>query len=435
MMKLDIKRLVWLILPIVFTVWATQLEASDLCTIALIVIWYTGIVYSVPILTKPIVWLRRFPAILWLLWLIGFSAVFILWIARFQPAVALPLSGIELFWLLTCGIGLVLLPVANLSQQERTVIGQRLGWSGGILITLTTLVMIIIGIELGLRYFWVASDNFQFSKMHQNWSRLYWNPINEKGYRDYPIASTDDERTHIIVAGDSLASGYGINDIANTFPHILNDLLGDSYTVNITAQPGWGVASALGATKEYPIVPDILILSHYINDINEGTAGHEYGQPFPQIRLDPDDNQRWWVENFYIANFLYYRVYLYTQHEAVSLYNDWVYGAYRNRTIWRAYKEELQTVIDWTDENDVQLIVLVWPNLLNIDNSRRITDPVVKYFSNRDIALVDMAHYLQDESPTRLTVNPFDAHPSIFSHTIAAEQLFKIIESYQNSVR
>ena len=51
--------------------------------------------------------------------------------------------------------------------------------------------------ELGLRYVWVMSDNFQFSAMHRNWSRLYWNPLNDvgEGYRDYPPAPND-ERTH-----------------------------------------------------------------------------------------------------------------------------------------------------------------------------------------------------------------------------------------------
>lgn len=429
----DYKRLLWLIIPILFTVWAAQLEASDLRTIALILLWYTGIAYSIPLLAKPILWLRRFPAILWLIWLISISGAIIVWIVRFQPAIALPLSPVEQFWLLSCAIGLILLPIANLSIEERAGLGKRLGWQGSPLISVTTIVLIVIAIELGLRYFWVASDNFQFSKMHQNWARLYWNPINEKGYRDYPVPAADDKRTHIIVAGDSLAAGYGVDHIADTFPHKLNDLLGDDYTVSIVAQPGWGVASELGAVIDYPIKPDILILSHYINDINEGTAGKNYGRPFPPIRLDPDETQRWWVDNFYIANFLYYRVFLYTQHDAVHLYDDWVYGAYSNHKVWRAYKKELQTVIDWTNENNVRLIVLVWPDLLNVEGSRSITNPVVKYFSNRDIPVLDMANYFQDEPPSRLTVNPFDAHPSIYSHKIVAEQLAKIIQNEQNA--
>ena len=64
--KFEYKGLLWLIIPIASTIWAAQIPTSDLRTIALIVLWYSGIAYSVSFLAKPIIWLRRFPAIFWL---------------------------------------------------------------------------------------------------------------------------------------------------------------------------------------------------------------------------------------------------------------------------------------------------------------------------------------------------------------------------------
>lgn len=224
-----------------------------------------------------------------------------------------------------------------------------------------------------------------------------------------------------------MVTGYGVDDIADTFPHVLDDALGEEYSVNIVAQPGWGIFSALGAVQAYPIQPDILILSHYINDISEGTAAQEYGQAFPQIRIEPTESQRWWTDRFYIANFLYYRVFLYTQHDSLELYNDWIYRAYENQAVWTAYQEELQSVINWTAENDIPLIVLVWSNLLDIEGSQSITEPIVAYFSEQNIPVLAMSDYLIDMPVSQRTVNPFDAHPGETSHQIAGEQLAEIL--------
>ncbi len=420
---LNAKRLAFLILPIVFTIGSSFAPASDLRTVAVLMIWITGLFYAVPALAMPIRLLRRVPSILWLLWLVAFITILVIWIVRFQPAVGLPISLTEQLWLWAGSITLTLLPVAGRISNEKA----RIGWLAGPLITITTLIFIIIGLEFGLRYLWVMSDNFQFSKMHQNWNRLYWHPINEAGYRDYAVPTSNDDRQNILIMGDSLVTGYGINTIADTFPHILGDMLGTDYTVNIVAQPGWGVASSFGALQAYPIVPDLVILSHYINDINEGTAAQQYGRPFPQIRVEPTDTQRWWTDRFYIANFLYYRVFLYTQYDSLGLYNEWVYGAYTDSQVWQAYQTELQTVIDWTEETDIELIVLAWSDLINIEQSQVITQPVIDFFETQSISVINMGQYIADLPLNQRTVNPFDAHPSVMSHRLAAEQIAQVL--------
>ena len=416
-----------IVVAVILTITSLRLS-QDIPTfvrvIPIILAWLAVLMRSVPTLAKPMVWLWRFPALLWLLELVAFVGVMVVWLINFQPAIGIPLSGAAWYWLVACAYGLIVLPTAGRRSQAP----KPIGWVAGPLITLTTLVLIVLGLELGLRYVWVMSDNFQFSKMHRNWSRLYWKPLNEigEGYRDYPPAPND-ERTHILVAGDSLAAGYGVNNIDDTFPHQLGDLLGDNYTVNLVAQPGWGISTALGSLQSYPTKPDIIVLSHYINDIAEGPAGQQYGQPFPSIRLDPPENRRWWVENFYIANFLHYRVFLYTQHDSVGLYNDWLRGAYQNSAVWNAYQDEMKAWIDWANTNDAELVVLVWPNLLDIEGWRDVTDPVVTYFEERDIPVVDMGDDLLGEAPRKLTVNRFDAHPSVYSHQVAAGHLHRVL--------
>jgi hypothetical protein len=424
--KMSMSRLLPIVIAVGLTMMSLLFDATPqgyIRTLPVVLAWVAVLVRFIPAFAKPIHFLWRNPALLWIIILIACVAIVLVWLIEFQPAVGIPLSGLELFWLIGGFYGVIAISTA-ITQPEKG----NIGWLASPLITLTTIVLIIIGVELGLRYLWIMSDNFQFSAMHRNWSRLYWNPLNDvgEGYRDYPPASND-ERTHILVAGDSLVAGYGMNSIEDTFPHLLVDRLGENYTMNIVAQPGWGISTAFGAIQNYPTQPDIVILSHYINDIAEGAAGQQYGQPFPTIRLEPNDNQRWWVENFYIANFLYYRVYLYTQHDSVGLYNDWLRGAYENEVVWNAYQAEMQAWINWAAANDVELIVIVWSNLLAIEEWRDVTQPVIDYFLERGIPVVDMSEHLAGESPNKITVNLFDAHPSEYSHNVAAEQLYEVI--------
>jgi hypothetical protein len=434
----------WVVIAIVFTLAAFIIPTEDTPLGVWIVVlglpWTVALLRLTPSMGRPMRWLWRIPALLWLIWLVALVALLVGWLLYYQPAAGINLRPIEWLYLLASAYGLLFLFTTAVNARNASSTGstgepkpvpkqqRSLGILAGPLITLTTVLLILIGLELGMRFVWIASDSFQFSKMHQNWARLYWNPLNELDYRDYAIPAADDFRQHVIVAGDSLAAGYGVNDIADTFPHLLGDLLGEGYTVNIVAQPGWGITTALAQLENYPLAPDILILSHYTNDIVEGPAGKQYNRPFPKIRLDPEPGlQAWLVNNSYLANFLYYRVFLYFRHESMTLYNDWIRNSYDDPAVWSAYEDEMQAVIDWAQAHQVQLVVLVWPNLLDVTGSRNLTTPVVDYFSLHGVPVVDMSVYLAETPVSRLVANRFDSHPSVYSHHQAAEQLFNAL--------
>jgi len=422
------KRLAWLIVPIIGTLLVVQINADSLplwvIGLPLLLVWLSAIVRLVPSTATPLRWLLHVPALLWAIALLAFSLVIAGWITVFQPAVGITMRSAELYYLIGSAYGLVMLLVAAVRDSAHK---RAIGFWSGPLLTLTTLILIVFAVELGLRYWLVMSDNFAFSKMHQNWTRLYWQPVNELGYRDNAPAS--EAQINVMVAGDSLVTGYGINSIEDTFPQRLDDLLEDEYSVNIVAQPGWGISTAMDLLQDYPVQPDILVLSHFINDIVEGPAGQQYRQPFPQIRLEPTPNQEWWVNNWYIGNFLFYRVFLYTAHQSPALYNDWINSAYEDPAVWAAYQQEIQAVIDYATEKNVQLIVLVWPNLLDIEGTQAQTQPVIQFFVEQAVPLVDMSQYLREYSVSQRIVNTFDAHPSRLSHQIAAEQLFTIVQN------
>ena len=89
----------------------------------------------------------------------------------------------------------------------------------------------------------------------------------------------------------------------------LGKLLGDDYAVMTVATSGWGTRSEMGAGAQYPIKPDTLILVYYVNDIEEMVQ--ELGREEPEFNFikTPEGWQGFLVENSYLYNFVYWRLY------------------------------------------------------------------------------------------------------------------------------
>jgi hypothetical protein len=404
-------------------------NAYENTTVAsLVLLWLTALAYLVPSLQKILRGMVRLPSLLVGVWGMSLVLVLVVWVLTFQPAVGMALTGREAYWLVGAGVWALFFWGAGLSAEARAQFSQRAKWGVGVALTVITLGLTIIGAELGLRYALVLSDNFAFSKMHQNWVRLYWNPINDYGYRDYAPPSGDGlERTNIIVMGDSLVTGYGVNSIGDTFPHQLGRALGDDATVNIVAQPGWGMASALGGVENYPVEPDVLIVSHYLNDIVEGDARNAYDVPFPQIRVNPPESWAWWVENSAIVNFYYYRLYHYFEVDSTTSYFDWTLGAYDNADVWNAYQEELGRIVAYAEERAIDLYVVVWANLADVAGTAQYSAQVADTFRRANVPVVDMGQVLADYDRAVLVANAFDSHPSAYAHQRASDALLALM--------
>ncbi len=378
----------------------------------------------------PLAWLmrtlQRVPSLFWLSWLVAGFAIGVGWLLVFQPSAGIAIRASEAWLVAALLVSWTGTFTIGLDRTTLQAMGQRMRWRVNLLIVVATLLLLVFGLELVLRYAVVMSDNFAFSKMHQNWVRLYWNPINEVGYRDDPLDLLP-ERQHILVMGDSLASGYGINSIRDTFPHVLGDAVGASYAVNIAAEPGWGTGTARAAVQQYPIIPDTLIVSFYLNDIVEGDAAKVYNAPFPAIRVTPSPEAAWWVDSFYIANFYYYRIYHYSTVRSGQQYLDWVLDAYADSTVWTAYQVELDQVREWAADNDVTLMAIVWGNMPDLARSMVATNAVVSYFNQHNVPVVDMPMLLVGQPSSTLIVNAFDAHPSVYAHWVAGEALATLL--------
>lgn len=379
----------------------------------------------------PIRWLRARPALYWLVTLIFFIIWISLWLVSYQPANGRWLLWLEYAYLLAGLWGLVYLLGYGFSAEDAREMAQRLSQSRwtGILITLTTIVVIFFLGEAYLRLFYVTTDSYGFTAMNYHWYRNFgWSQDNSLGYRDHEPLPDAPGLTRVAVVGDSFAMGHGINNLDDTFAQILERRLGACCDINLLAESGWDTDLELPFLQQYPHPPDVVVLSYYLNDIDYLLKGTEQ-DPDENFTFIADPNLSWFVLNFFLPNYLYYNLLQFTSTARASGFVGDLFSAYDNQVYWDEQRFRLSQMIDWTETNNMRLVVLLWPHLTAIDASQAALDKVRDVFNARAVPIVDMTPMLRPYSPGQLIVNRFDAHPSIFAHTLAADALEPIVRA------
>lgn len=416
-----------ILFPILATVTALidVLNGADWAAYAYLVLVWALMALVIVNKANPLVrllrWLRARPVLFWLL-LVVYGVIGIGgWYARYQPVAGRLLNGEMVAFLLMLLWGWIVLFTVGWGADDRHVISSKLGQSRwtGVLITLTTMALLLLGIEGVMRLTLVQSDAFAFTIMHEQWTQLYWNPINELGFRDYP-PNSDPDITHILVLGDSFASGHGVNDIDDTFPHILAHELGDGYSVNIAAEPGWDTDREMTGLAEYPVQPNIVILSYYYNDIGYALPDNPVQVTFPTPPID------WLEDHFFIASFLYWHVFQ-TNVGGDHTYAENLLAGYDNPDVWTRHEQNLAQIVVWSRDRQIPVIVLAWGGIRAPEVTRPAIDRVAGYFDSQNVPVVNMIDVLADEDPSTLTVNAFDDHPNAIAHRLAADALLPLI--------
>ena len=134
--------------------------------------------------------------------------------------------------------------------------------------------------ELYFRFCYCESDGLGVTRAHQKWIRKYWKPLNSNGLRDREWTEKDLANKKIIqVIGDSFPAGHGIKNAQDRFPDVLANRLGEKYAVVNFSFPGWGTRTELFILKNYPLMPNIVILSYFPNDITDASKEHGSRSP------------------------------------------------------------------------------------------------------------------------------------------------------------
>jgi len=265
----------------------------------------------------------------------------------------------------------------------------------------------------------IQSDGFGHTLASRLWFHRYWHPINSYGYRDYDVKHFDG-RSVVFIVGDSFVAGHGIKRIEDRFPNRLAHMLGENWEHVVLAKNGWNTGRQLKAIKEYPIDPDVIILSYYINDIQN--AAEKNGFPKPIYFRPPGLIAGKVLNKSFFLNWLYWRVY------RRSRGDDWwkyLRNCYLNPESWTTHCLELQAFVDYSKSLNADLCAVIWPNLFRVSESREFTNKVSGFLRSLGVPVVDMAEVLENRPWSELVVNKLDPHPNQKTHHEAAVLIYK----------
>lgn len=400
----------------------------------MIVMWLVTIVSLMPrlrpMIGTPLRWLRDRPILYWAVILAYLVGAITLWLVPYQPTNGRLLTPAEYILLLAALWLFMFLLAYDADVVQLRSMGTKLGKSrlSGVMVTLTTLLIFFVAAESWLRVYYITTDGYGFTAMNYHWYKnFYWGHYNSLGYRDYePLEDEDGGLQRIAIVGDSFAMGHGINNIDDTFPQLLEERLGAGHDVNLIAQSGWDSDIELYHLDEYPLEPDIVVLSYYLNDINFLITDAAQS---PDRAFDLPENRAlaWVVRNFFVPNYAYYNMLQFASSARTTDFESRMTNLYLDDDLWAKQAWWLNEIVEWTREHDARLVVLLWPQIAAVAESQPATVRVRDFFLERDVEVVDMTDVLIDKDPRQMIVNRFDTHPGLAAQQLAADQLYAAI--------
>lgn len=293
--------------------------------------------------------------------------------------------------------------------------------SGGLLVSYFTVLLLLGAGEIYFRYFYAESENV-YTLATKNWLDRYWD-TNTGGFRDREWTPDDlAGKQTVVVLGDSFAAGWGIQNPADRFSDVLAAKLGDGYAVINLGRYGTSTPEQFAILRdESPVKkPDVVILQYFLNDIN-------YAGLTLDLLPTPEASPAW-AQDSYLANFIYWRFLRAADadEEFYTRWWQWSYDAYDNVGIWSVHKEEIKTFVEYVDSIGARLIVVIFPNLLDVVRSVPYVDRVEQAFQefgeNEVLKLFDAAAAWDQND---LMVSRRDSHASISFNRYVGEQLYE----------
>lgn len=274
-----------------------------------------------------------------------------------------------------------------------------------------------------------STDTFALCRTSKRWYERHV-ALNNMGFRDQkrfqdrkPVG-----RSRIVLLGDSFAFGHGVKDPNNRFGDILEKkCIAESedgwelYNISQQGLPTSLMVERLDQLAADGFELDVLLLAYNLNDVEDldENSRHVIGT----IILDQPSS--WVVRECYLPNFLYYRSQQFTRPELQG-YFHWLVNAYHGE-VWDTQRRQLDEIREWCDRRGVELLVVIFPSLVDMDDyqfdeAHRVLN---EYWQDNDVPVLDLLPILRPHAAEGLIVNRFDAHPNERAHELAASAIWE----------
>ncbi len=269
---------------------------------------------------------------------------------------------------------------------------------------------------------------------------------NELGFRDAPLNRNADKK--ILLLGDSISWGDGINAKEKIYPCLLEQMLNQNtdhtYEVINSGVPGYSTFQQHRYLQLYGIYlnPDMIILQFCLNDVVERYSSFaHYGGDNTFLGVDtrkmiPGING-WLIRNSRayeaIIRLLIKRGRNQQEYEVKKLASDRI--SHEIESAWALTLSEIGDINKIAVNKHIPLLVVIAPYQFQLTSHRRTDQPqkkIMKYCRDNNIAAIDLLPFFRRFHEKQKNVSLFnDAnHFSVHGHHFASQVLFQAILSF-----
>ena len=298
-----------------------------------------------------------------------------------------------------------------------------------------TLVAIFTLGEIYFRYGYDQSDGLGFLKVNQKWHERHV-VFNNYFRRDRQFESQKQlGEFRIVVMGDSISFGGGIEDPADRFSDLLQTRLradGDNVSVYNLGVSGTGSEDQIKDFNNFKHLKfDLLVWQYFLNDINPPDGGE--GTRIittNQDKFKPPSLIRWLTDQSFFADWLYWR--LSTKYNRT--FSDLAVAdlnAYQNPDLLARHQAVIKNFLTQAQTDHLAVIIILFPYLYQTpltQISDFVYDKMLKFFQNQSSSVIDLKAVLRPYQPAQLMASRWDSHPNELAHKLAAEQLYQVIK-------
>ena len=298
-----------------------------------------------------------------------------------------------------------------------------------LIVSFLTLIIIICLLEIALQ----KIKTSEYSVIEKDWFKKNVR-LNSLGYRDFQYSQERPKNTfRVLMLGDSMTFGSGINKISDTYPKQLEVLLNkgskQKFEVINTAYPGYNTDSQLYDLyiKGFNLQPDMVFLGYYHNDIPK----------LSYLRCDPTSREiikkggkiRTFVDKtvlYQFINFRYNRLLEKLNHKPKM--EDCINEAYSS-TAWEMEKVYLDAIRKACMLRNIKLMIGIIPLMYKLNDNypiKMIQSKLKSYCTENGVECIDFFEEgFVGKNALKLVISPEDRHLNSQGAKIISKSLFE----------
>ena len=290
------------------------------------------------------------------------------------------------------------------------------------------IVLLLVGLEI---IFMCISQSQEggVTLASQIWFERYWPPM-VGDYRDTPKTDTLGKKM-VLVVGDSFTSGHGLKSPDERYGNIFGEKLGNQYVTYNLGISGSDTRDEYARLVKFGKKPAILVLQYFPNDIEKVARDHGLVPagftPYSDV---PRAFQSLFIKS-YLLNYLYWQF----PHGNFAPFDVYARTAYGTPAIINDHLSDLNKFITYAKENNARFYVVMFPFSHNIEKTAEYVKPVVNFFQQNNVPVLDVGKLMTDIDPKDRVVGRNDGHASALVNERVGNALFTFVQANPNAVQ